>query len=103
MKNIIIAILCIVIVILGSALIDEKRGDKERRENLPARHEDENVYIDKESCIHTDKNCFHLYENYAVRVVKKTDPYLDNRYLYVCVECYDPESIEEARKRSEKK
>lgn len=95
MKNITIAFLCLVIVLMGASSIIEKKEQKEKREREMAPQIDENVYIDTLRCMHTDKNCIHLFENYAVKIIKKKDAKLSEKYDYVCIDCYNPNHIKE--------
>jgi hypothetical protein len=101
MKNIIIAFLCVIIVLMGFAAMIEKKEQKEKRERETAPQMDKNVYIDHMRCLHTDKYCIMLFENYAVKIEKKNDPELSHKYDYVCMECYDAEHMKYAEKRVE--
>lgn len=97
MKNIIIAFLCMVIVLMGFSSMIEKKEQKEKREREAAPQMDENVYIDHMRCLHTDKDCIILFENCAVKIEKKNDPDLSSKYDYVCIHCYDPEHMKNAQ------
>lgn len=101
MKNIIIAFLCMIIVLMGFSAMMEKKEQKEKQEREAAPQMDENVYIDHLRCLHTDKGCINLFENYAVKIEKKNDPELSYKYDYVCADCYDPEHMKYATKRVE--
>lgn len=97
MKNIIIAFLCMVIVLMGFSSMIEKKEQKEKREREAAPQMDENVYIDYMRCLHTDKDCIILFENCAVKIEKKNDPDLSSKYDYVCIHCYVPEHMKNAQ------
>lgn len=103
MKNIIIAFLCMVIALMGFSSMIEKKEQREKREREAAPQMDENVYIDHMRCLHTDKSCINLFENYAVKIEKKNDPSLSQKYDYVCVDCYAPEHMKSTKKNNRDK
>lgn len=91
MKNVIITLLCFVVVLVGASLLIEKKEQKEKAERDSSPILDNYVYVDSLKCLHIDKHCFNLgFDNYAVKIYKKNDPRLEEKFEYLCVDCWDP-------------
>ena len=99
MKNIIIAILGIVIVLMTISDIIDNKEEKETKEKATAEKEErENqfVFVDSNGCLHKESWCFMVRENapYAVKVYKKDDPNLSAKHEYICIHCCVPDYME---------
>ena len=97
MKEGIICLLSIVLIFMGVAIHKrnvEIKALEKAAEIRSSPYYDEFVYIDQLGCLHTNKACYNLFDNYAVKMVEKTDTTLRDQYEYVCIQCYNPADME---------
>lgn len=100
MKNVVIVVLAITLLLVGVSALIEKSENKKKEAAERQLQNDEYVYIDTNGCLHTDKKCIHLFDMYAVEMVRKDDKYLSLLYDYVCVDCYKPEHMKRQSKEA---